>query len=76
MDNLGKDDFKALRQLYLPGCDLTDVGCATLVSALDNGGMPLLHTIYDINPESNPDTSEEACQAVVDAVKRVRARRS
>ena len=76
VDNLGKDDFKALEQLWLQHCGLTDVGCATLVSALDNGGLlrTRIHGIVN-RRNTNPDASEAACQAVVDAKERARARR-
>ena len=40
--NLGKDDFKALQELVLDGNQLTDMGCATLASALDQAGLPAL----------------------------------
>ena len=75
MDNLGKDDFKALELLWLHHCGRTDAGCATLVSALDNGGLPSLTSIPGIvvASESSPDLSEAAYQAVVDAVERARA---
>ena len=55
------------------------MGCAKLVSALDNEGLPSLTGIHGIVNgrvlESNPDASEAAGQAVVAAVKRARARR-
>ena len=40
--NLGKDEFKTLSYLDIDGNGLTDSGCATLASALDDGAMPNL----------------------------------
>jgi hypothetical protein len=40
--DLGKDDFKALRQLHLIGNQITDTGMAKLAGAIDGGGMPKL----------------------------------
>ena len=76
VDNLGKDDFKALEQLSLDECGLTDAGCAKLVSTLDNGGLPSLTSIpgIDEDTETSPGAREAACQAVLDAVERARAR--
>jgi len=55
VDNLGKDDFKALNTLYLGGNKITDAGVAKLLAALDAGGMPKLvsdpHLLKD-NPAS------------------------
>ena len=44
---LGKDDFKALEQFYLNNNNnITDAGCATLVSAIDGGRMPELGRMH------------------------------
>ena len=72
VDDLGKDDFKALIALRLHGCDLTDDGCAKLVSALDNDRMPSLVAIFGLY--QNPDISDEAYQAVQNAVLNARVR--
>jgi len=40
--NLGKDDFKALKELWLAGNHITDAGMTTLAAALDAGGLPML----------------------------------
>ena len=40
--DLGKDDFKALRQLHLIGNKITGMGMAKLAGAIDAGGMPKL----------------------------------
>ena len=48
LDNLGKDDFKNLKQLWLDGSDegtMTSKGLATLVSVLNSGAMPKLEEL-------------------------------
>ena len=42
VDNLGKDDFKALEKLFLNGNKVTDAGVAKLLAALNAGGLPKL----------------------------------
>ena len=42
VDNLGKDDFKALETLHFVSNKITDAGMARLVAAIDAGGMPKL----------------------------------
>jgi len=42
VDGLGKDDFKALRQVHLAGNKITDTGMAKLAATIDGGGMPKL----------------------------------
>ena len=44
--DLGKDDFKALKDLYLEDNLLTDVGCAKLVAALNAGALPKVTPLY------------------------------
>jgi len=74
--NLGKDDFKALKKLYLNNTKftdantITDAGCATLSRALDEGVCPALQLLILAN---NP-ASEAAQQAVGDALSRAIAR--
>ena len=69
VDNLGKDDFKTLKHLWLSGCGLTDIGCATLVTALDAVRMPRL---FNIQIHGNSATS-----AAIESVEsRVQARRA
>ena len=46
LDNLGKEDFKALGTLDLVGNGLTDDGCATIVCALNNATMPMLTRLW------------------------------
>ena len=64
--NLGKDDFKALQQLYLDEeiADVTEKGCATIATAIESGAMPELLIAYATN-----DVSQ---QVVDDAVQRFR----
>jgi len=40
VDNLGKDDFKALEKLWLYTNEITDTGVAKLSAVLDAGGIP------------------------------------
>jgi len=42
VDNLGKDDFKALKEVLLCNNKITDAGVARLRAALDAGGLPKL----------------------------------
>ena len=41
-DNLGKNDFKNLKILYLESNKITDAGVTKLLAALDAGGLPKL----------------------------------
>jgi len=65
VDNLGKDEFKKLEELDLDYNDVTDVGCAKLVSAIKAGAMPCLRIVY---LEENDKVSEEAYEALRDAL--------
>ena len=49
VDNLGKDDFKALERLELDETNLTDKTCTTLAAALNEGAMPKLTHLYEIS---------------------------
>ena len=40
--NLGKDDFKALKELWLCNNRITDAGVVKLLAALNAGGLPKL----------------------------------
>ena len=64
--NLGKDDFKALQQLYIDDdiTDITEKGCATIATAIESGAMPEL-LIADA-------TNDGSQQVVDDAVQRFR----
>ena len=42
MDNLGKDDFKALEGLWLSDNKITDVGMAALAKSFETGGLTKL----------------------------------
>ena len=64
VDNLGKDDFKALEMLLLHGSKIGDVGAAKIVAALDAGGLPKLIGC----PLSNDPASTRAVQAVENAL--------
>ena len=55
VDNLGKDDFKALDELCIDSNKITDAGMAKLLAALDAGGLPKLVNqpyLLDENPAS------------------------
>ena len=67
--NLGKDDFKALKQLELEGnLGITDVGCAKLIAALKAGALPALEGLFDIDDADRiSDHASEAACAAVDA---------
>ena len=70
--NLGKDDFKALKQLWLAGNNINDAGMSSLAAALDAGRLPSLRNghAYDmLFLEQNP-ASASAVQAVKDALAR------
>jgi len=66
VDNLGKDEFKALEELWLAYNEITDVGMVKIVAAIDAGGLPKLvdHEYFLMN---NAATAA-AVQAVVDAL--------
>ena len=67
VNDLGKDDFKALLVLFLPCNKITDVGCATLVRVRDapnSNALPKLDALYLIQ---NP-ASAAARQAAKDAL--------
>ena len=71
--NLGADDgFRALKRLDLRENTLTEKGCATLVSAVDRAGMPMLQQVLVLNSS----LSGAARQAVDDAVRRASVQRS
>ena len=67
---LGKDDFKALKELWLGYNKITDAGAAKLVAAIDAGGLPKLvdHEYFLMN--------NAATAAAVQAVKGALAKRS
>ena len=78
LDNLGKDDFKKLERLFLVNNNITDAGCARLVSTLDAVGMPKLEHVAlagSRGARANP-ASIDACNAVNDAIERAKARRA
>ena len=66
------DGFNSLKKLGLRGNKLTDKGCATLASAIDGGGMPMVEQVQLLDDS----LSGEARQAVDDAVRRVSVKRS
>lgn len=69
--NLAPGDFKSLWSLALSENLITDAGTATLVSAIDSGGLP---KIESVSLRDN-HVSMEAEQAVTVAVNRARADR-
>jgi len=60
VNNLGKDDFKALEALLIDQNNVTDAGAAKLVASLDAGGLPMLIGC----PLSDNPASTRAVQAV------------
>jgi len=58
-------------ELDLEKNNMSDIGCTTLVKAIDGGGLPALETL---NLDDNPAT-DAANQAVYDALDRLLARR-
>jgi len=71
VDNLGKDDFKALNQLWMHSNQITDAGVAKLLAALDAGGMPKLEVNDPCLLVANP-----ASAVAVEAVKAALVKRS
>jgi len=70
VDNLGKDDFRALTGLFLHTNKITDAGMSTLGAALEAGGLPRLRNGPDFTEvflKINP-ASASAIQAVKDAL--------
>ena len=66
VDNLGKDDFKALEELWLSNNKITDAGMAKLLAAVEAGGLPkLVNHPYLLN--NNP-ASAVAVKAVHEAL--------
>jgi len=72
VDNLGKDDFKALVMLDLDGNLVTDVGCAMLVDAIKAGFLPSVDQAY-LASDFVSDEAEAALSAAVSARKAARA---
>ena len=70
VDNLGKDDFKALETLRLGNNKITDAGVTKLLAALDAGGLPKL-----VN-DPNMLFSNPASAVAVEAVKAALVKRS
>ena len=70
VDNLGKDDFKALDMLWMHHNKITDAGAAKLLAALDAGGLPKLVSQPQLLKE-NPTST-----VAVEAVKAALAKRS
>ena len=71
--DLGKDDFKQLKNVDLNSNHVTDKGCDTLVAAIDSIAQPLIELVNVM--ESTP-ASGAAQQSVQDAVDRAVARRA
>ena len=66
--NLGKDDFKKLEKLFLTYNEVTLKSCRTLVSVINDGGLPALKK-GGVFTNDSPATEEGAGQkAVVDAL--------
>ena len=70
---LGKDDFKALQLLDLEHNQLTDVGCDTLIAALQAGALPAMKSFIDTHPPqltSDDNTFAAMCIAFDEALRR------
>ena len=64
VDNLGKDDFKALVGLDLEDNLVTDKGCATLVDAIKAGSFPSVKTVH-LHGDFVSDEANAALSAAV-----------
>ena len=64
--NLGKDDFKKLEHLFLCRNKITDVGLATLFTALDAGGLPHLRVGDEEFFLGGNPASDSAVQVVIE----------
>ena len=69
VNNLGKDDFKALETLALSNNKITDVGCASIMKEIDAGGLPAVRHVLYLDLGDN-NASDEATTAVADALVR------
>jgi len=70
VDNLGKDDFKALETVWIAENNVTDAGMASVVAALNAGGLLRLRNPPEFDArflENNP-ASTSAVLAVKDAL--------
>ena len=67
VDNLDKDDFRALEGLCLTYNTITGAGMAKLVVAIDAGWLPNLRGHEHFLDTDNP-ASASAVQAVMDAL--------
>ena len=66
LDNLAKDDFKALEILVIVANNVTDVGCAKLVAAINGGRMPKLRYVGS----ARNSASDAAAQSIMDAIRK------
>ena len=64
LDNLAKDDFKALEILVIVANNVTDVGCAKLVAAINGGRMPKLRDVAVLRNSA----SNAAAKSIIDAI--------
>jgi len=69
VNNLGKDDLKALETLALSNNKITDVGCASIMKEIDAGGLPAVRHVLYLDLGDN-NASDEATTAVADALVR------
>ena len=69
--NLGEQEFQQLKTLDLVYNQISDAGCAMLVSVIDSGKLP---AITHVGVGGNP-ASDAAKQAVREAVERAKQRR-
>ena len=70
--NLGKDDFKALQELYLDFNEVSHKSCRTLVSVINEGGLPAFEEVEFVVVDDNPADAVRAGEiemAVRDALK-------
>ena len=64
LDNLAKDDFKALEILVIVANNVTEVGCAKLVAAIKGGRMPKLRDVAVLRNSA----SNAAAKSIIDAI--------
>ena len=70
--NLGKDDFKALALLHLNDTEVTDMGSATIISALKCGKLPALDRVgmTDLAPNISSAARDAVDEAIEEAIRR------
>ena len=76
LGNLGKDDFKVLEGLHLNDTEVTDMGSATIISALKCGKLPALfrvgmkRTLSGFTPNISSAARDALDEAIQEAIRR------